>query len=127
MPTPGHVPPPSSCGHILNPDQRRQEFLPDVTCKACRCVGHRAANCDMLAMELCLKRYIKGHLSDAARDLIESDWVNKLKHQLEHPCHKPCQVMHTYLEDLGISEDALDAQFDWACWDMIDEVDNDLE
>jgi hypothetical protein len=127
MHTPGRAPPPSSHGHIPNPDQRHWEFLPDITCKACRRVGHRAANCDMLAMALCLKRYMKGCLSNAARDLIEFDWVNKWKEQLEHPHCKHCQVMQTYLEDLDISEDALDMHFDWACWDAINEVDNDSE
>jgi hypothetical protein len=81
----------------------------------------------MLAMALCLERYMKGHHSNAARDSIEFDWVNKWKDRLEHPHGKHCQVMHTYLEDLDISKDVLDTQFDWACWNMIDEVDNDSE
>jgi hypothetical protein len=70
---------------------------------------------------------MKGHLSNAAMDLIESDWVDKWKDWLEHTCRKPRQMMRTYLEDLDISEDALDAQFNWACWDVINEVDNDSE
>jgi hypothetical protein len=81
----------------------------------------------MLAIALCLERYMKGHLSNAARDSIESDWVNQWKDQLENPCCKPRQVMRTYLDDLDMSEDVLDVQFNWACWDLTDEVDNDSE
>jgi hypothetical protein len=123
----GCAPPPSSRGHFPNPDKRRQEFLPGVTCEACRHIGHRAVNCDMLAMALCLKRYMKGHLFNAAMDSIESDWVNQWKDQLENPRRKPRQVMRTYLDDLDVSEDVLDAQFDWACWDLTDKVDDDSE
>ncbi len=123
----GHAPPPSSRGHIPNPGRRHQEFLPDVTCEACCLVGHHAVNCDMLDMALCFEHYMKGHLSDAARDSIESNWVNQWKDQLENPPRKPCQVMRTYLDNLDMSEDVLDVQFDWACWDVTDKVDDDLE
>jgi hypothetical protein len=76
--------------------------------------------CDMLATALCLGRYMKGHLSNAARDLIESNWVNQWKDRLENSCCKFRQVMHTYLDVLDMSEDVLDVQFDWACWDFFD-------
>jgi hypothetical protein len=36
-------------------------------------------------------------------------------------------MMHTYLDNLDMSEDVLDAQFDSACWDVFDKVDDDLE
>ncbi len=70
---------------------------------------------------------MKGHLFDAVRDLIEFNWVNQWKDRLENPHRKPCKVMHTYLENLGMTKDALDAQFNWACWDAIDKVGDDLE
>jgi hypothetical protein len=127
MQSPGCAPPSSSRGHIPNPGRCHWEFLPDVTCKACHHVGHRAVNCDMLAMALCLKCYMKGHLSNAARDSIESNWVNQWKDRLENPCRKPCQVMRTYLDNLDMSEDVLDVQFDSACWDVINKVDDDSE
>ncbi len=76
---PASAPAPSSRSHIPNPGRRRQEFLADVTCKDFQQVGHHAVNCDMLAMVLCLERYMRGHLSDAARDTIESEWVNQWK------------------------------------------------
>jgi hypothetical protein len=72
----------------------------------------------MLAMVLCLEGYMKGHLSDAARDTIESKWVNQWKEQLDNPCCKPHQVMRTYLDDLDMTETVLDAQFNWDCWDV---------
>jgi hypothetical protein len=125
--SPGCAPPPSSRGHIPNPGRCHWEFLPDVTCEACQHIGHHGVNCDMVAMALCLERYMKGHISDAARDWIESDWVNQWKYWLENHCRKHCQVICTYLKNLDISEDVLDAQFDWACWDMTDKVDDDPE
>ncbi len=35
--------------------------------------------------------------------------------------------MRTYLDDLDMSDDVLDAQFDWACWDLTGKVDDDSE
>ncbi len=61
---------------------------------------------------------MKGHRSDAARDTIESKWVNQWKERLENPHRKPHQVMCTYLDDLDMIETVLDAQFDWDCWDV---------
>jgi hypothetical protein len=75
----------------------------------------------MLAMALCLECYMKGHLSDAAWDSIESDWINQWKECLNNPHHKPHQVLCTYLEDIDLSEDALDDQLDWDCWAAYDE------
>ncbi len=72
----------------------------------------------MIAMALCLERYMKGHLSEAPRDTIESNWVKQWKEQLDNPHCKPCQVMRTYLDDLDMTETALDAQFDCDCWDV---------
>jgi hypothetical protein len=115
---PDSAPAPLSCSHIPNPGQCCREFLAGVTCKACLQVSHHAVNCDMLAMALCLECYMKGHLSNAARDTIESKWVNQWKERLDNPCRKPSQVMRTYLDDLDMTETALDAQFDWDCWDV---------
>jgi hypothetical protein len=70
---------------------------------------------------------MKDNLSDATRDSIETNWVTQWKDRLDNPCRKPCQVMRTYLDNLDISEDVLDAQFVWACWDMTNEVDDASE
>ncbi len=82
-------------------------------CKACQQVDHCAVDCNMLAMALCLKRYMKGHLLDAARDTIESKWANQWKEQYDNPCCKPRQVIRMYLDELDMTGTALDAQFDW--------------
>jgi hypothetical protein len=63
-------------------------------------------------MALCLKRYMKGHLTNATWDSIVADWVNQWKDHLDNPRRKPCQVMRAYLDDLDMSVYTLDAQFD---------------
>ncbi len=69
-------------------------------------------------MALCLERYLKGHLTDATWNSIKADWVNQWKDCLDNPRWKPYQVMGAYLDDLDMSVDVLDAQFDWACWEI---------
>jgi hypothetical protein len=113
--TPPTLPSP---GHVLNPGWHWREFLPDVTCEACWRIGHQAVNCDMLAMAPCLERYMKGHLTNSTWDSIEADWVNQWKDCLDNPCQKPYQVMLAYLDNLNMLVDLLDAQFDWACWEI---------
>jgi hypothetical protein len=75
----------------------------------------------MLAMALCLKWYVKGHLTDATWDSIKADWVNQWKDRLDNPHWKPRQVMKAYVDDLDMSVDLLDAQFDWACWEVYED------
>jgi hypothetical protein len=74
-----------SWGHVPNPGQHQCKFLPGVTCAACWQISHQAVNFDMLAMALCLKRNMKGHLSNATHDSIKLDWVNQWKDCLDNP------------------------------------------
>ena len=62
------------CGQFARPDQRRCTFLPDKQCEACKCVGHKAVNCDMLALALFIEHH-KQSLSDAEHNDIKSKWI----------------------------------------------------
>jgi hypothetical protein len=55
------------------PDRNRRPYLADVQCAACKCVGHVAKHCDMIATAICLERYMKHDLTTSTRDSIEKD------------------------------------------------------
>jgi hypothetical protein len=59
-----------------HPDHNRQPFLLDVQCTACKQVGQVAKNCDMLAMAICLERYMKHDMSASICNSIEKEWLN---------------------------------------------------
>jgi hypothetical protein len=62
---------------VARPDCNRCQYLPDVQCAACKWVGHVAKHCNMLAMAICLERYLKNDLSTLVQDTIERDWLAK--------------------------------------------------
>ncbi len=112
------------CGpaHLACPDRNRRPFLPNIQCTACRRVGHVAKHCDMLATAICLKKYMKHDMSPGIRDSIKKEWLNQLKEPLGNPSTTPCQVLRSYVNDLGITVTGLDAEMDWDCW-----VEDDLD
>ena len=61
-----------SRGRFTRPDRNDGPYCPDTICDACRCTGHVAANCDVLAIALFIEKY-KRELSDDVKDRIESD------------------------------------------------------
>jgi hypothetical protein len=75
----------------------------------------------MLAMAICLERYMKHNLSSTVCDTIERDWVARWKDRLGNPDTTPRQVMRTYVNELDISVARLDKEMDWAAW-----VDDDI-
>ncbi len=105
--------PPQGC--FARPDQRRRSYLPGVQCEACKCIGHEAANCDMLAVALFVDRYTKADLSEADRSSIEQKWIARWKDKLGHPARTPRQVMRTYCETHNISADNVNLAMDWEC------------
>jgi hypothetical protein len=38
-------------------------------------MGHDAKQCDMLALAICVERYMKNDLSGTLRDAIEKEWL----------------------------------------------------
>jgi hypothetical protein len=101
-------------------------YLPGVQCHACKRIGHKAANCDMLAVALFMDCYTKANLLDTERSKIEQDWLARWKEELGRPGWMPRQVMWTYCEMHNISPDDLDNAMNWDCW--LEEADDlDLE
>jgi hypothetical protein len=98
------------------PDQRRCSFLHGVQCDACKCLGHEASSCDMLAIALFLDTHVKHSLSDDDHRRIELNWIDRWKKQLKKPQRSPSQVMKAYCTDMDISLGHLDLAMDWECW-----------
>jgi hypothetical protein len=111
-------------GRYARPDHSRRAWDPDITCAACKCRGHLATNCDMLAMALFLEKYVKKNMSHAERDKIEAAWLQRWKDRLGNPSRLPCKVMKAYLEYMDISTEVLDSQMDWDCWPTDDDVED---
>ena len=98
----------------------RRPFLKGVQCAACGRIGHMAKQCDMLAMAICLKRYMKKDLSATLRDAAETEWLEKWRKRLDNPSSTPRQVMQTYVERLNMTIAGLDNEMDWSCWECED-------
>jgi hypothetical protein len=103
------------------PDHNRWQWDLDITCVACKCRGHPAANCDMLAMALFLEKYNR-LINSADRDKIEAAWLQWWKDNLGNPSRLPRKVMKAYLDYMDILAEMLDDQMDWECWTIDDEV-----
>jgi hypothetical protein len=84
---------PPNSGWLARPDPNRHPFLEGVQCAACRRAGHVAKQCNMLAIAICLERYMKKDLSMSLRDAIEQEWLAKWKECLGNPSSTPRQVM----------------------------------
>jgi hypothetical protein len=110
------------CGRFARPDGKDGKYRPDTVCDACRCTGHVAANCDVLAIALFIEKY-KRDLSDDVKDKIETDWVARWRSVIGNPTKKPRRVMKTYLDLLDITVDDLDDQMCWDCWPEGDDID----
>jgi hypothetical protein len=90
--------------------------LSDVQCDACKRVGHKAANCDILAVALFANRYVKKDMSELQHRSIEETWLARWKNKLGSPTRLPCQVMRTYCKNYDITPDNLNLALDWECW-----------
>jgi hypothetical protein len=76
----------------------------------------------MLATAICLEQYMKLGMSPGLWDLIENEWLKRWKERLDNPSNTPCQVLHSYVDDLGITVADLDAEMEWDCWEEDDVV-----
>ena len=109
-------------GWFARPDHNKRSWDPEIVCAACKRRGHPALKCDMLAMALFLDRYIKSSMLPAEKDNLESAWLQRWQERLGNPSRLPRKVMMTYLEDMDITPDVLDAQMEWDCWPMDDGI-----
>ena len=75
-------------GRALRPDQCRRPFLPGVICTACKRTGHKATNCDMLAILLFVDRH-KDWLLENAKSSIEEEWIARWKDDVGQPTRTP--------------------------------------
>jgi hypothetical protein len=91
-----------------------------MQCTACKCVGHVAKHCNMLATAICLERYTKNNMSAVICDSIEKEWLARGKDQLGNPTKTPHQVLRSYIVDLKISVANLDVEMEWDCWEEED-------
>ncbi len=90
-------------------------YQPDKICNACQCTGHVAADCNVLAIALFIKKY-KRHISNDMKDWLEAEWLKHWKDSLGNPTKKPCRIMKAYLDLMDISMDYLDENMCWDCW-----------
>ena len=102
-------------GRALHPAQRRRPFPPGVICAACKCAGHEATNCNMLAIALFVDRH-KDRLSENEKSSIEEKWIARWKDNVGQPTRTPRQVMQTYCKELDILAEHLIKAMDWDCW-----------
>jgi hypothetical protein len=100
-------------GCYNRPNQCRRLFKPGVQCKACKRLGHEAANCDMLAIMLFIDRYIKKELSESDWSNIKHKWLSCWKDKLGMPAHTPHQIMRRYCDANNITPEFLNLAMDW--------------
>ncbi len=70
----------------------------------------------MLAMAICLKRYMKHNLSPSIWNSIEKDWLAQLRECLGNSDGTPQQVLRAYVEELDITVAFLNEEMDLDCW-----------
>jgi hypothetical protein len=66
-------------GRFARPDKRHRPFMPDKQCAACKRIGHKAVNCDMLALALFVDHYVHHSLSDSEWSEIKFKWLARWK------------------------------------------------
>ena len=75
-----------------------------------------AKHCDMLAIAICLERYMQKDLLPMIQDSIEQEWLDRWKERLGHPTQTPRQVLQAYVEELDIIVASLDDEMEWENW-----------
>ena len=67
---------------------------------------------------------MKRDMSDAIRDSIEREWLERWKERLGNPSQTPRQILRTYVEQLDITVAGLDDVMEWEYWDHSDPDDS---
>ncbi len=70
----------------------------------------------MLAMAICLGRYMKNDMSPAIHDSIKKEWLDHWQEHLGNPTATLGQVMRAYVEELDVTVSGLDEQMEWDAW-----------
>ncbi len=107
-------------GRSLRSDQRCGPFLHGVICAACKCSGHEATSCNMLAIALFVDHH-KDQLSESKKSSIEEKWIARWNDKVGQPTRTLRQVMRAYCKELDISTEHLVKAMDWECWPPSDD------
>ena len=74
--------------------------------------------CDMLAMAISLKRYMRNQVSAKMMSKIETDWLSKHWERLQQiDACTPRQVLWEFTDDNELTIADIDSQIDWNNWD----------
>ena len=74
--------------------------------------------CDMLAMVISLKRYMRNQVSAKMMSKIETDWLSKHRERLQQiETRTPRQVLGAFADDNDLTIADIDSQIDWNTWD----------
>jgi hypothetical protein len=82
------------------------------TCLACRRFGHKAVQCDHLAMFVFLSQYVKTIDAESVK-AIEERWVEKNRKWLGPDTEPPSSVAMMYLGTSGLMVNQVDTELDW--------------
>jgi hypothetical protein len=109
-----HQQPPKS---IPNPARTRRPFV-NTQCPACGKVGHTMQTCDMLAMAISLKRYMRHQVSAKMMSKIETEWLSKHQERLQQiDARTPRQVLRAFADGNDLTVADIDSQIDWNTWE----------
>ena len=110
--------PPPTRGSLPNPSQTRRPFV-NTQCPACGKTGHTTQTCDMLAMAISLRRFLRDQVSTDMMTKIEEDWLAKHRERLQQTdSHTPRQILRAYADDKDLTVADINDQIDWNAWDM---------
>jgi len=85
------------CRRFVRPDHNGRKWDPDLICDACRRSGHIAAQCEMLAIAIFIKKYKKEASADM-KDKIKEAWLARWKSEPGNPSKKPHRVMKANID-----------------------------
>jgi hypothetical protein len=92
------------------------------TCSACGRFGHKAVQCDHLAMFVFLSQYVKTIDAESVK-AIEERWVEKNRKWLGPDTKPPSSVAIVYLGTSGLTVNQVDAELDWEFFQDAEDMD----
>lgn len=105
-------------GSLPNPSRTRRPFV-NTQCPACGKTGHTTQTCDMLAMAISLRRFLRDQVSTEMMTKIEEDWLAKHRDRLQQTDSRtPRQILRAYADDNDLTVADINDQIDWNAWDM---------
>ena len=74
--------------------------------------------CNMLAMAISLKRYMRNQVSAKMMSKIKTKWLSKHQERLQQiDACTPCQVLRAFADDNNLTVADIDNQMDWTVWE----------